>query len=83
MDKQMFVAYHVALASKADMDAKRWVTALLKAGEAFIAGGKAEADAFDRMALYDTTPEACQCDAGKHGFPCKHRAFAHLVLRSK
>jgi len=79
--RQAFVAAQVAVIRASEHpQAQRWVTAVIRAGEAFqTRAGRAEMAA--RCAMYQTTVQECQCEAGQHGHPCKHRAFVRLIQK--
>lgn len=62
--------------------ATRWVNALVKAGGIIRAGGKELVDALENAeGKYNASHTGCDCPAGQHGFPCKHRALIILYDR--
>ena len=77
--RQTFVAEQIAIVTASGHGlSKRWVAAIIRAGEGVLdRAGRAEFTA--RCVAYNTTVAACECEAGKHGNPCKHRAFVRLV----
>lgn len=80
--RQAFVAEQVALikASGHSMTS-RWVNAVIRAGEAFSAGKQARAEMTAKCEAYNTSITSCECEAGKNGMPCKHRAFQRLMQK--
>lgn len=78
--RKLFVATQVAIVkASGHVFADRWANAILRAGDAFVAGKDARKDMVERCEAYNTTTASCDCEAGKHGAPCKHRAFVRLV----
>jgi len=77
--RQTFIAEQIAIVtSSGHSQARRWVSAIIRAGEGFLdRAGRAEFHA--RCVAYSTSVASCECEAGKHGNPCKHRAFIRLV----
>lgn len=59
---------------------KRWGNAIMRAAEPFLADAPAEMQgAFERALMYSATSSQCQCEAGKHDLPCKHKALIRLL----
>ena len=78
--RKLFVATQVAIVKASGHAlADRWVNAIIRAGEAFVAGKDARKEMVEKLEAYNTTNATCDCEAGKHGNPCKHRAFKRLV----
>ena len=77
--RKSFVAEQVAIVvASGHALSRRWVSAILRAEEGFLdRAGRAEFSA--RCKAYNTSVASCECEAGKHGNPCKHRAFVRLV----
>jgi hypothetical protein len=78
--RKCFVAKQVAIVAESQHpQASRWQNAIIRAGEAFVAGKEARKEMVERCEAYNTTVAQCDCEAGKHGNPCKHRAFQRLL----
>lgn len=78
--RKIFIGTQVALVkASGHPQADRWVNAIIRAGDAFVQGKDARKDMFARCDNYNTSIASCDCEAGKHGNPCKHRAFMRII----
>lgn len=78
--RKIFIGQQVAIVkASSHPQADRWVNAIIRAGDAFIAGKDDRKAMIQKCDDYNTTIQSCDCEAGKHGNPCKHRAFQRII----
>lgn len=79
--RKAFVAEQIAIVNASGhSQTKRWVNAIIRSGEAF-ATKAGRSEFFAKCEAYNTSVASCECEAGKNGSPCKHRAFIRLVQK--
>jgi hypothetical protein len=75
----------VAKEAKAKTSDRRWINAIDNAVAGVISGWWIISELYDSVAITTETGQTyfangrCQCEAYRHGQPCRHRALARLI----